>query len=486
MPKSDGPAAKLDTEAAPIDSLSVVARFKGSDQERLALTLESHWTAGGSRTFELSGGPANARGTLTSNPWRTRGKTLSTGLRAFCKEFPEVVLPPTHLQLHCRGARTSMEALQGLLLEVLAEALGRELPSNPPAIESKKASPGPADWVTVLRSGPDGLKKWNRLQAAERKRIKLDDADLGGIDLSGMNLRGVSAKQASFAKAKLTQAGLSEGHFDRANFSQADLNEASLKGARATEANFLGANLEKANLSGGMCFGASFAGANLNRADLNNSNLCKANFQEARLDDANLDRASFDLQTQWPVDFVIPAEVLFIGRGTDPRLKGKGKKAVATDINGLMARLNASIDPKRMKRTLDMLKSGKNQLFSEIEPTFVRGIVRSQTADDLVYSCVLMDNGSYACCTPDLSPCLGLRGEPCKHLLVLLIGLARAGELDPATIDPWLVTAVGKNHRWNKTTKNHVSDTLLRYQGVQAGEIDWRPTETIPEDFYTF
>ena len=171
-------------------------------------------------------------------------------------------------------------------------------------------------------------------------------------------------------------------------------------------------------------------------------------------------------------------------RGTDPRLSGKGKAAVAADINGLMTRLHKVIDPKRMKRTLDMLKSGRNQLFAEVEPTLVRGIVRSQKEEDLVYSCVLTEDGTYACCTPDLSLCLGLWGEPCKHLLVLLIGLARAGRLDPATVDRWVKAAVGKKHRWNKATKNHVSDTLLKYKGAQAGEIDWRPTETIPEDFY--
>jgi hypothetical protein len=137
-----------------------------------------------------------------------------------------------------------------------------------------------------------------------------------------------------------------------------------------------------------------------------------------------------------------------------------------------------------MKRTLDMLKSGKNQLFAEVEPTLVRGIVRSQKEEDLIYSCVLIEDGTYACCTPDLAICLGLRGEPCKHILVLLVGLARAGRLDPAMVDRWVVAACQKNHRWNKTTKNHVSDTLLRYKGVQAGEVDWRPTETIPEDFY--
>ena len=307
----------------------------------------------------------------------------------------------------------------------------------PASATTKEKPKTPAlDWPEALRSGPDGLGKWNRLKAAERKRIKLDGADLGGLDLTGINLRGVSARQASFAGAKLGRAAMSDGRFDRADFSAADLTGASLKGAGATEADFRGAKLAGANLAGGMFFGVSFAGADLTGADLTDTNLHKADFTGALLDGANLDRASFDGKTQWPAGFVIPAEVLFAGRGTDPRLSGKGKNAVATDINGLMARLNASIDPKRMKRTLDMLKKGKNQLFAEVEPTLVRGIVRSQTEEDLVYSCVLLENGTYACCTPDLGLCLGLRGEPCKHLLVLLIGLARAGELDPATVDP--------------------------------------------------
>jgi hypothetical protein len=120
------------------------------------------------------------------------------------------------------------------------------------------------------------------------------------------------------------------------------------------------------------------------------------------------------------------------------------------------------------------------------ERDHVRGIVRSQREADLVYSCVLTDGGDYFCCTPGLVLCRGLRGEPCKHILVLVLGLARAGRLDPATVDPWLVAAEGKDHRWDDLLRNHVCDTLLRYRGVQAGEFDWRPTETIPEDFYAY
>jgi hypothetical protein len=32
--------------------------------------------------------------------------------------------------------------------------------------------------------------------------------------------------------------------------------------------------------------------------------------------------------------------------------------------------------------------------------------------------------------------------------------------------------------------KDMMRDVLLRYKGHELGEIDWRPTETIPEDYY--
>ena len=31
-----------------------------------------------------------------------------------------------------------------------------------------------------------------------------------------------------------------------------------------------------------------------------------------------------------------------------------------------------------------------------------------------------------------------------------------------------------------------LADTVLRYKAAQAGELDWRPTETVPEDYYAY
>ena len=482
MPRTASRLPELDASADRLHSLSLDATF-GLPKGWLVVTIESSLSPAGLKTFELSAYLAVGSKGGAPVVWQTRWKRFSSLLRAFARKFPETVLPATSFRLSCRGAGLTSSAMERLVRDSFAEAFGRS-PSASVKVETR-AVVDPAEWATTLRSGPDGVRTWNRLKAGERKAVDLSGADLGGLDLTEATFRGVSAKKTSFAGSSLAGAELSDGCFDGADFSSADLPGARLKDVRAPEALFRDAKLARAVLSGGMFFGASFAGADLTGADLTATNLHKADFTGAILDGAECFGASFDQRTTWPAGFVIPAEVSFAGRGTDPRLSGKGKNAVAADINGLMARLGASIDPKRMKRTLDMLKSGKNQLFAEVEPTHVRGIVRSQREETLVYSCVLTEDGVYACCTPDLSLCLGLRGEPCKHLLVLLIGLARAGLLDPTTIDRWVLAAVAlKNHRWNKATKNHVSNTLLMYKGVQAGEIDWRPTETLPEDFY--
>jgi hypothetical protein len=335
-----------------------------------------------------------------------------------------------------------------------------------------------------LVSGAAGVRKWNALTSAERLLAKLSKYDFAGADLAGANFRGLSVTKFRAAGANLAGAAFVGGVFHSSDFTGADLTEAKMRGFNGRDADFSGAKLVKAELWEGRFLRTKFVKADLTGANLNETDLTGANFTDAILTDCTLAGATFDHATKWPAGFIVPGDALWTGKGTDPRFEGKGRKAGAHDINGLMARLHANIDEKRMKRVLDMLKKERNQIFSEVEPTLVRGIVKSQRDIDTVYSCVLTDDGTYSCCTPDLAMCMGLSNEPCKHLLVLLIGLARAGALDVATADKWVVAANNKNPRWNKTVQNHMADSLLKYKGVQAGEVDWRPTETIPEDFY--
>ena len=62
------------------------------------------------------------------------------------------------------------------------------------------------------------------------------------------------------------------------------------------------------------------------------------------------------------------------------------------------------------------------------------------------------------------------------------LGLVQAGELDPTTIDGWVAKTHDIKAELNKETMGEI---FIRYKGAEAGEVDWRPTETVPEDYYT-
>ena len=172
----------------------------------------------------------------------------------------------------------------------------------------------------------------------------------------------------------------------------------------------------------------------------------------------------------------------------DPRPKLQVRKEVKRrapsrqlDVMDLTARLEKIADPKKLAKALDMLKKDHFKLFAEITDKRLVGVINSQTKPDLVYSCTISSDGAFSCCTPDLRPCWGMRGTLCKHLLLLIVGLAHSGEMDPNVIDRWASFAA----RLRPTRpKKILTDTLIRYKGAEAGEIDWRPTETIPEDYY--
>ncbi len=137
----------------------------------------------------------------------------------------------------------------------------------------------------------------------------------------------------------------------------------------------------------------------------------------------------------------------------------------------------------RLKKALKMLKADRFQLYSEVGEDEVRGVIKSQTNPELVYSCQLSAAGDCSCCTQNLYACGGLRGMLCKHILVLLIGLVRGGELEGKDVLAWMRSS---RRRRPKLDQDRQSDILLRYKGVEAGEIDWRPTETVPEDYFAF
>ena len=151
------------------------------------------------------------------------------------------------------------------------------------------------------------------------------------------------------------------------------------------------------------------------------------------------------------------------------------------DFESFMKAIVVRTDADKVLKASKMLKASRFQLFNQIAADHLLGVVKSQTDPDLVYACRIDQDGHYACCTQNLNICGGLRGSVCKHLLVLIIGLVHAGELDAATIDGW----VAKTHGVKPAIDREVmSEIFIRYKGAEAGEVDWRPTETVPEDYY--
>jgi hypothetical protein len=151
------------------------------------------------------------------------------------------------------------------------------------------------------------------------------------------------------------------------------------------------------------------------------------------------------------------------------------------DFASFVGNLYGVVDKGKLQRAIKMLKEESFQLYSKVNDDSLLGVVRSQSGAGTVYSPWLTSDGHYGCSTPELEDCMGLQGTVCKHLLVLLVGLTRTGNLDPNTADGW-IRAAAKRRPGRDVEK--AAETFLQYKGAQAGEIDWRPTETIPEDFY--
>ena len=151
------------------------------------------------------------------------------------------------------------------------------------------------------------------------------------------------------------------------------------------------------------------------------------------------------------------------------------------DLKSFIKTLSANTDPSRMGKVTKMLSADRFQLFSEVTTEHVTGVVKSQTDHELVYACRLGNGGEFFCCTQNLNHCGGLRGALCKHVLVLVIGLAQSGQLDPALANAW---AKASRQRKPELDRDAATATFVRYKGAEAGEVDWRPTETIPEDYY--
>jgi hypothetical protein len=151
------------------------------------------------------------------------------------------------------------------------------------------------------------------------------------------------------------------------------------------------------------------------------------------------------------------------------------------DFAGFVSQLYASLNAGKMGRALDMLRADRFKLYAHVSDDRLVGVVRSQRELDKVYASWLSREGHYGCVSQDLEECMGLQGQVCKHLIVLVVGLARGGALALPTALGWAKAA---SRRGPRADIELCTETFVQYKGAEAGEVDWRPTETLPEDYY--
>ena len=346
--------------------------------------------------------------------------------------------------------------------------------------------------INELRSGEEGLRRWEKRAGAPSPIKHLQDADLSKLDLSGVNLHQkllFTYDGSTFEGSDLRDSRLDHCSFKSCNFRNAIMDGASVQEATFEGGDLSGASFRKADLRGANFAKAKLVSADFTKAEMHFSYLCGADLSSAKLDEAFFYSCAYDETTKFPPGLAakIPEQGLhWVGKGKDllliekiKALSGEGEMTFDTFVH----RLNSNYDQERMKKAMKMLQAESFQLFAEVKPDSLVGVVKSQSDPDLVYSCRLTEAGNFCCGTQNLNACGGLRGSLCKHILVLLIGITKSKDLDPAVACAWVMASRREAPKMDKVI---ISETFLRYKGAEAGEIDWRPTETIPEDYYAY
>jgi|AGTN01.3.fsa_nt_gi Uncharacterized low-complexity proteins len=409
---------------------------------------------------------------------------LSTGL-------PEATLIVESIKAKSTNSELKGAPLKQAAVAAWCEAFGIAIPSAKELKASKASNKNITDenrkkLTDQLRSGESGIKAWNSLSLSERTAHDLNNLDLSGADLTNLDLSRKEFTGANFSSADFSGADFTRVVLKKCNFENATIQDANFERAIVVECNFTNADFNKTDAKG-----AWFSKSKLNNAHFKKTDLERANFEGTDMTgcnftDCNFKDAPFDRHTIFPENFDEWDEMIFNGSGIDPRkLKGfnESHSTAELDFDKFFERLKQGLDKDRIKKSVSMLKKEKFQLFFEVTDNSVTGVVKSQTDPDLAYSCRLTSDGNFSCCTQNLFPCGGLRGALCKHILVLVLGLTRAGELDPNKADLW---ARASALQQPKLDKDIMSQTFLRFKGAEAGEVDWRPTATTPEDFYAF
>ncbi|MBS1956319.1 MAG: pentapeptide repeat-containing protein [Cyanobacteria bacterium SZAS-4] len=338
---------------------------------------------------------------------------------------------------------------------------------------------------SLLEKGGDAVALWNSRPSGEKfdSHIDFTKRDMSGKNLSGIYLERLDFSGSNFEHCNLEKSALGNADFAKTTFKKANLEQANLSSVNAVRADFSAACMKSVISYSGNFKNAIFKKTDLSESSFTECDIRGADFTDSITHGASFNQCKYDEKTILPADFPIE-DLKWKGAGVDPRLEQELKEALDKGIGNydeFIEEVKCNFEFERTEKALKMLKKEKFQLYSHITPEQVVGIVRSQTDSELVYACMLNQSGNFSCCTQNLKPCGGLKGALCKHLLVLVIGLTRSDQLEAGTAANWVIQS--KFHQ-PKMQKELMSDVFLQYKGALVGEFDWRPTETVPEDYY--
>lgn len=293
--------------------------------------------------------------------------------------------------------------------------------------------------------------------------VEFEGARFTNSRLSKTTFAWCKLRRVSFAKCKMNAACISYTNCDSTDFSSADMREFSSIHNKYKKANFDGADLTGANFSGDDLRGAKLSGA--------------------IMDAVKFERCKYDATTSFPPSLRRFRGLEWVGKGKNPLMDvlKKNTDTKCETLGAFVSELTTHLDQAKVKKALAMLKKETFQLYSESSAEKLSGIVKSQTDPDLVYACYLDSDGNFCCCTQNLRACGGLKGSLCKHLFVLVIGLISARVVNPRDALLWCLCSTLLPPQLDKDAM-----TQLFLKWKSADSIDWRPTETIPEDYYVF
>jgi len=466
-----------------------------ADSFEMSATVEFDTLRPAHLTIVSSSVPARKPNALidlyTSKAYLYKG-LISEGLAAFAQFCKAGRLSCDSIKVKCKGGQLSAEELKRLTLEAWCEAFAVSAPSQDDikrVIDAKRAAIDDLrnQLLDELRGGPEGVKAWNQRNPEDKRAVGgFRRANLKSADLKEAVLSNWDFQSSKFDGAILERVFIQYADLRKSTFKEACMDGFLDQQSKFAESDFSGASLVKAHFTGSGLAKCNFRNADLTQAYFFACDLRGADLSTAILSAVKFGRTSYDEYSKWPANYT---------QLDGLEWKGKGKNSLALqraqdmapkgsmDFETFIGRLQDSYDRERLQKALKMLKAEKFQLFVEVNDSCVVGIVKSQSDPDLVYSCRVTSDGQFSCCTQNLFACGGLRGALCKHLLVLLIGLSRGGSLDSATASDWVIQSQAQKPELNKDI---ASETFIRYKGAEAGEIDWRPTETIPEDYYAY